>query len=670
MLKINRNSLKNSFKITKSDLKKHLLNIITWMLVSIFFYFIIEVIHSGFSGLKSLYLYLQLNGFSFYINLNIILIFTSPALLFNRVAFISTLLGTIATLPALASRILLEIRGTPLIWGDFSLIDEAITTVGLYLSTNVILTIIAAVVLIAGILFLLWFVRFKNTKISTTIRALTLSIFVLILISSPVTRTIDVSTAVGKSTMELYQKNGFPRTFLETYLMSDAEEHNGYTKEKIVEIYNQLPTYSYDNLSSVEYPNIILVQLESVVDPYTFENLTFSEDPIPNLRAEFSRNDVAYGSFIIPSPPNTARTEFSVLTNSIQDYMPVGYTPYKNEVLKLDTVDNIVFSLKDIGYEATAIHNYHGEYYDRDLAYSAFGFDRYIPIETMEFMKFVSVMASDDRLLLRSLDETLSKSDGSDFVFAVTMEAHSPYSSDPKKGKNIDVSGNLTDEELTEFEHYAKQLSDTDLVLSELINYVREHDEHTILVMYGDHYPHSLNKNSLSDEQLHTTFYYAMDNKSSLNGAFPEQIDTHELTTHILSHYGIAGGILNQYQLHCSDNDDYEENYELLQYDMVFGNNYLEEIHINRDRSDLKFGIFDLEISGYELSDDKIIVNGIGFNKYTEIFLDGKIVETTFHDDTKISASLSDNNISEICVKQVGVEGGFAFDESKTIYIE
>lgn len=101
-------------------------------------------------------------------------------------------------------------------------------------------------------------------------------------------------------------------------------------------------------------PNIIIVQLESFIDPLWIKTIDFSKDPIPNFRNIFDN----YTSGLLTIPVlggGTANSEFEVITGFSSNLFGVGEFPF-NTLLSSDTSPSLAYYLKNLGYTSHALH--------------------------------------------------------------------------------------------------------------------------------------------------------------------------------------------------------------------------------------------------------------------------------------------------------------------------
>ena len=105
-----------------------------------------------------------------------------------------------------------------------------------------------------------------------------------------------------------------------------------YTEETIDTI-NDNVTTEPTTVDSSDMPNIIFMQLETFIDPYELNFLSYSEDPIPNFHKLMGNYTSGYLTVPVVGA-GTANTEFEVLTGMGIRFFGLGEYPYKT-VLKI-----------------------------------------------------------------------------------------------------------------------------------------------------------------------------------------------------------------------------------------------------------------------------------------------------------------------------------------------
>lgn len=148
------------------------------------------------------------------------------------------------------------------------------------------------------------------------------------------------------------------------------EESNYYQNEKATE----------------EFPNIIVIQLESVFDTNYMKSFYPSENPLSTLsklKSKFSS-----GLFTVPAVgAGTANTEFEVQTGMSTQFFGAGEYPFKT-VMRSTTCDSMAYDLKRQGYATAGFHNNDATFYERHIDYSNLGFDVFTGMEHMYALEY------------------------------------------------------------------------------------------------------------------------------------------------------------------------------------------------------------------------------------------------------------------------------------------
>ena len=139
------------------------------------------------------------------------------------------------------------------------------------------------------------------------------------------------------------------------------------------------------------------------------------------------------------------------------------------------------------GYSAVAIHPNKGTNWNRINAYDYLGFDRFFTIDDFaENSEKIRGMVSDKENYRKiiSLIEEKENPDDPLFIFDVTLQNHGGYSTN-NYTNDVFVNGFSNDT----VNRYLSLVKNTDEATEYLLEYLKELDEPTIVVMFGDHYP-------------------------------------------------------------------------------------------------------------------------------------------------------------------------------------
>ncbi|MDM5236451.1 LTA synthase family protein [Bacillus cereus] len=287
-----------------------------------------------------------------------------------------------------------------------------------------------------------------------------------------------------------YNVNGFVLGFISNLDTTVIQEPEEYSKENIQQIAKNIEKQYSGNISAqkkVEKPNIVFIMSEAFWDPTKLTNLSFSEDPVPNLH-HYMENFPG-GQTIAPTfGGNTANTEFEALTSYSMSLLMPGSIPYQQAIPSQKEIPSIASELKKQGYYASAIHAFNRSFYKRDDVYKTLGFDNFNAEDTMKNTEVVGDNIGDLSMSKEIIDE-LNKRKQPTFIHAVTMQNHFPYTPNMFGENKIEISGLTEEESKAELEAYTEGVRLSDEALQYLIEQLDELERPTLVVFFGDHLP-------------------------------------------------------------------------------------------------------------------------------------------------------------------------------------
>lgn len=232
-------------------------------------------------------------------------------------------------------------------------------------------------------------------------------------------------------------------------------------------------------------PDIIIVQSESMFDPGRLAGVQY--DAMPRLRAATSR--ARSGDLYVPTfGGGTIRTEFEVLTGfPLTAFAGVRY-PYLQ--LTRSEIPGLVRELNGNGYRTLAIHPNGGAFWNRNQAFRALGFDRFIDGDSFADAAHHGWYVSDASLVDRVIAE-LADDGQPQMIMALSIQNHGPYDAvplDPAARPDIVVDG-LDGVPRAALQTYIAMLEATDVQLARLIEFVDARERDTLLLIYSDHLP-------------------------------------------------------------------------------------------------------------------------------------------------------------------------------------
>lgn len=410
--------------------------------------------------------------------------------------------------------------------------------------------------------------------------------------------------------LKSYRENGFINGYIsnisdEVMLMPDD-----YSKERIEAIMAKYQDYAdIANLSakydSFEDISVVYILSESLSNPQRVNGVEIEENPLPFISDP--KGKVSHGVMVSPVyGGTTANTEFEVLTGLSMKYLASGsIVPFKSIIPQKESFPSMVseFRKGNPAGEALTLHSYNDKLFKRPENYEIFGFDRSLFDVDMNHQDalheggYINDTATFNEAL------SLLDNDKSQFINVVTMQNHSPYGGKydqayPGISVRDDVELEETLADYTQGIHYSDQ------AIEQFIEAVSQLDKKVIVVYYGDHLPglyNSLLPDNTDPFDLYTTDYFIYKNfdqdqkqvgkervvsASSMNALTHLSAGVKLNPLHVLNlklhEKAVGGSALNyttaegtkQYAELSQDVQDMIQEYKLIQYDILIGENY------------------------------------------------------------------------------------------------
>lgn len=427
--------------------------------------------------------------------------------------------------------------------------------------------------------------------------------------------------------------NGPVVNFLRLAHTKTMDKPDGYSQEtmkrisqKYAEQANQLNQTRSENMTD---NTVIMVLSETFSDPTRVPGVSFSEDPMPNIR--HVKAQTTSGLMLSPGyGGGTANIEYQALSGlSMANYSSTLSIAYQQLVpsLKWAPTLNQAWNKANGKGSSIAFHAYNRNMYFRDLNYKKFGFSKFYATDGTPQLKGLrpldSAWYASDESFYSEVLKKISSSDKKKFYQVVTMQNHMPYENfyPDNQFKDEDTSSNLQDDEKQNIETYTKGLSYTDQATAEFLNQLNHIDRPITVVFYGDHLPgiystaYSSKDNILG---LHETDYFIWSNDASkssgtkLDDASSAYTSSNYFSAQLASHLNAkvspylafltkmhetipaisipssagamqttvyldaAGNRINNKQL-SKEAKTMLHDYQLIQYDMSVGKNYLKD---------------------------------------------------------------------------------------------
>lgn len=599
------------------------------------------------TGTPMVFLY---NAFMIFVTFSIVY-------LFKRRIFVRMIIGAIWVILGIANGYILLKRVTP-----FNAQDLKIAGDGIVLINNYCNGFEVVVIAVGAVALLIWLISMwrrggqyagKIHHIAALIGIIVCGVLYTFVTNIAIDKRV-VSTYFGNIAFA-YEDYGLPYCFSASLFNTGISEPNGYTKKAMAKIdkdgeLNQTAT----SRSSDELPNIIVVQLESYFDVANAEFFTTSEDACPNLHNLYQ--NYSNGYFKVPSVgAGTANTEFEVLTGMNLRYFGPGEYPYKTYSKKHPT-ESAATALASLGYGTHALHDNTGNFYSRANVFNNMGFDTFTSKEFMNVLQTTENGWAKDEILAQHIMEAMDTTKQEDFVFTVSVQGHGNYpETQVIENPKIKVEG-IEDEALkNKWEYYVNQVYEMDQFVGDLIKAVEERNEPSVVVFYGDHLPTmGLKAEDLKSRYLYNTNYVIWDNIGLQKD--DKNIPAYQLMSEVLNRLDIHSGTVFNYHQQRKGTKNYLSDLELLQYDILYGKQYVYNGKAPITEGHMVMGIRNVSLSsivpqlnsGYSLY-------GENFTKYSRVYVNGEKQKSSFLNNTRIN--LSETELKDGDVIQVGQVG-------------
>ncbi|MBE5953073.1 MAG: LTA synthase family protein [Lachnospiraceae bacterium] len=446
-----------------------------------------------------------------------------------------------------------------------------------------------------------------------------------------------------------YKSYGFAYCFTNSIIDNGIDKPDDYSQEVMLELKSELVPVKVTEKKKT--PNVIVIQLETFFDPNVVNGLNMSENPVPN----FTKYKEQYPSGYLTVPAigaGTANTEFEVLTGFPSSFFGAGEYPYKTTVNE-EPVESLCSVLKGEGYGAYAIHNNKSSFYDRKNVYENMGFDAFISLEYMYDVEYTSTGWAKDESLIKDIKKCLEDTEGQDFVFTISLQAHGKYPIGENTceehvsvtyGEDVEVQQQMT--------YYINQLYEMDVFISHLKAELDAYGEDYVLVLYGDHLPTiGFTEEQITEHSLFQTEYVIVNNIGlSLQD---EDIMASQLSVKLLNALGIDGSYAHKAHNLYSE-EVLEDKLLLISYDMLFGKKYMFEDSKVVPDNQMNMGVDTISVVQVNNERTHMVVKGENFTEYSVVYIGDKDCTTTYVDrQTLYVEDATAQSGDEITVKQV-----------------
>ena len=456
---------------------------------------------------------------------------------------------------------------------DIFEMGEAISAMFTYLSFfNVLIIVILLVLLGLGIRFFVKKETKKPFRLANIIIVIVIYLITFGIMAGITTLPYAQTFRTGENKKDAFYRNGFVYSFVTSVAKSSVSMPGDYSLEAVKKIISDTEeTYVSRESDEVKKPfNVVAIQLESFVDSYFFKDVTYEYDPLPfihSLQENYSTGYVRVPVF----GGQTVKSEFEFLTGLSMDNLPSGYNPFVQYILNHPT-DNIANYFKDNNYTVTCIHDYQGEFFNRNKVYYNLNFDRFVPRECISDIELrgEKIIFGNDEVFTRQMKEVMNASVGGDFIFDITCQLHGSYEPIPKEEYPMEISlapdedGVVNEEFEGQIAYFTKEMLRFDEAIKSIIEYLEARGEPTYVIMYADHLP-TLANDLVDNDTRYKTQYFTWNNMGIPKDE-DREMELYMLSTYLCEQIGIDGTVVNKFHSINGDSEESSKDFSFLQY--------------------------------------------------------------------------------------------------------
>lgn len=278
-------------------------------------------------------------------------------------------------------------------------------------------------------------------------------------------------------------------------LWTDNKKVNAFGYELSDEDINDLKSraeYKEGNLTGIgKGKNLIVLQVEALQKFVVGLNYN-NQEVTPNLnKLVGDKSSIYYDNYYhVTARGNTSDAEF-VTNNSLY---PATDTPSYSKYEE-NTFHGLPWVMRENGYNSLAFHGFEKDFWNRNDAYKAQGFQRFYSQEDFNFEEKIIMGIRDEDFFKQSVDilkNYKNKNEKPFYAFMVSLSSHDPFEI-PQEYRYLNL---LEEHEGTKVGDYLQAIHYFDYALGILIDELKSAGlyENSVLAIYGDHFAIQENK--------------------------------------------------------------------------------------------------------------------------------------------------------------------------------
>lgn len=588
-----------------------------------------KVMSNGVSGFME---FVKGNPVAFLVNWLMILVTLLPVVFVRRRLFCGTLISAIWLIGGFVNGFILMNRMTPFTMQDMGVLETGLDTLPNYMSTKyIVMLAVSLIVLLLALALLFW----KGPRCQNDgKRRGRAGLLAVVVSASALFGSWSYAFHIGSLSETFpnlavaYEEYGFAYCFLQTWLNKGIKHPDVYNSSTVQALRQPIP-----HIDAQTDVNVIYVQLESFIDPEDVKGLELSKDALPYWHELTENYSTGYLNVPVVGA-GTANTECEVLTGMSTHMFGPGEYPYQT-ALTDHTVETVAYNLKENGYGTHAIHNHRAAFYNRNYTYANLGFDDFTALEFMPRVQKTPKNWAKDYVLTSQIIQAMDTTPNQpDLVFTVSVQGHGKYPNEPiLEMPEITVEACPDEDYRYGLEYFVNQIHEMDEFVHQLITALEERGEKTVLVLYGDHLPAlNLRDEDMGSGSIYNTTYVIWDNIG-----LPKvdmDLKAYQISSEVMKRLGISTGNMNRYHQFQRTNPDYLKGLHTLQYDALYGENYLYDGENPYKPTDMKMGTASMKMNRVVESNGNWYLAGENLTPFCKVFIDGEMVKTSYKSST------------------------------------
>ena len=627
-------------------------------------------------SVKAAFSFMKETPFIFLYNSLIIFVTLLVVYLFKKRIAVRVTMGLVWCFLGIINGCILAKRVTPFSYTDLKLIGDLFAMNSTYFTVT---ECIIVIILVALVVFLNVMLYIKAPVFKGKIRKLlALSAIGSCFMWLPMVTEAAVNSNVLSTYFENialgYEEYGFVYGFSTSVVGTGMSKPANYSEETILEIQNSIQVQGTE--TEREMPNIVVVLLESFIDPNEVNYLNIEGEAIPNFR--YLEENFTTGYMTTPVVgAGTANAEFEVLSGMSMRFFGTGEYPYKTILKEIDSCESIASNLHKLGYSTHVVHNNTAKFYSRNNAFAMMGFDSFVSKEFMIVDEYNTLGTwAADNLLLEHIDKVMNDSvEQQDLVYCITVQGHGAYPTEKVfENPEFIVTGAPTEELNYSWEYYVNEIHFVDEFIGNLVAQLEARDEETLLVLWGDHLPTmGLEATDMAANSTFKTKYVTWNNFGlPKNDA---DLTAYQLLAYMTGQAGIHEGTMFKYHQdylnggYSNDEMAYLSGLENLQYDLLYGNRFTYDGEDLYPASNLVLGSRDIIIDSVAVIGKGLYVYGENFTAWTKVHINGEKCATKFISPQCLAVSLNKYELEDGDIINANVVGSGTILRASEDYI-